>query len=155
MARRRNRNKGATRKIRKSEGRLLRRLSEKMLDADGLVVKRDSGGGKMSEILLDFVDPFIADCEDIEICRNIIRLAVMVWNTSLLPQEKGKEALEKMVASFDKEAQVEGCMIIYQMLNRKMRFFSHCNRCIFDFDLIDKGSDWHLNVVSSLTTDSP
>lgn len=85
---------------------------------------------KMSEVLWSFVEPYREFANTEEALRRLLTLAVLAWDAALLPEEERPPMDE--------------------LIERKERYFSQYKRPIVDFELQDRGRDYHLIVVSFL-----
>lgn len=61
------------------------------------IVIEPCGEVKMSEVLMDFVEPYreLADAE--EAYRKLLTLAVMAWNASFLPEKEQQDMIERVL----------------------------------------------------------
>ena len=127
-------------------------LKEKGLE-EPLVV-RAPGSEKMSEVLLDFADPLLEQTQDDDgrAFQNTIGIAIFSWNVSLLPEEKWKSSIEDIVQKLGQsdEEMAMTKSIIQMLIQRRLEYFPDITRFIFDYEILDQGDNWHLNVISTL-----
>ena len=105
---------------------------------------------KMSDVILRFAEPL--QDEDGDLGANQVRLAIMIWNASLLPEETQAEALQEIqeiIPRHHREARREMLELIDELLERKETHFSENKRIIIDYDIRDTARGLHLNVVST------
>lgn len=131
--------------------------SDRLFEAQGLEM-RPTSGEKMSEVLFRFIEPYWGLAEGKEDYEKLLTIAMIAWNTALLPEgereeflnEKVKPVLSSLGRGFlqDFKAIVEG------LIRRKERFFSDNRRFIVDYVLSEvRGNRYHLSVASMTLKD--
>lgn len=108
---------------------------------------------KMSEVLGDFVEPFVGQTRNIDEYRNLFHFGVMAWNTALLPEDERQEAIDDIIRKIGPETGAELRelqVLLDQLILRKKRHFATNRRVIAGFDLRETSEGFCLNVVSSL-----
>lgn len=111
---------------------------------------------KMSEVLMEYIEPFLEGTKTYEECSNLLEIAVMSWNIALVSEEKGQELLKKIFPgnSSDPEEiedEKEVQRIIKKLIKRKLKFFAEEKRFITDFKLTENSGRFHISVASSFT----
>lgn len=104
---------------------------------------------KMSDILEDFVSPFIRKLKKIHQVERFFKLAITVWNLTFLPEELQQLTINKMIETVSQdEKDIQGDLgeIINALVERKKRYFSHVNRIITDFSLSKAGGEYNIAV---------
>jgi len=118
------------------------------------MVIEPEGAEKMSEVLREFVAPYMDSVKNIENHRSLLGLAVAAWNASLLPlagQQKMIDSLLKVdLIKRDRGMQQDIKELLDEMITRKKKYFSNNKRFITDFQLKQTGKQYHLSVASSL-----
>jgi len=118
------------------------------------IVIEPSGKVKMSEVLTDFVEPYLEFTETVEDYRKLLTLAVMAWNASFLPEKEQQEmidrVLDKGIPTGTEELKAGLKKIVNELIVRKKIYFSEYTRRIIDFEVTDMGRDYHLAVASTL-----
>jgi hypothetical protein len=109
---------------------------------------------KMSEVLMEYIEPFLEGTETYEECSNLLEIAVMSWNMALVSEEKGQELLKKIFPgnSSDPEEiedEKEVQRIVKKLIKRKLKFFAEEKRFITDFKLTENSGRFHISVASS------
>jgi hypothetical protein len=108
----------------------------------------------MSEVLMEYIEPFLEGTETYEECSNLLKIAVMSWNMALVSEEKREELLKKLFLGNspdpeeiedDKEVQ----QFIKKLIKRKLKFFAEETRFITDFKLTQNSGRFHISVASS------
>ena len=107
---------------------------------------------KLSEVVLEFGEPLINEVKGTESEESAIKMSVIFWNASLLPQQK---ALEIMKSDFDNlangiHALISGFHSMFNMMyDRKQNYFSTDNRFIVDYSLEKNRDGFYFQVVST------
>jgi hypothetical protein len=109
---------------------------------------------KMSEVLMEYIKPFLEGTETYEECSNLLEIAIMSWNMALVSEEKGQELLKKIFPgnSSDPEEiedEKEVQRIVKKLIKRKLKFFAEEKRFITDFKLTENSGRFHISVASS------
>jgi hypothetical protein len=109
---------------------------------------------KMSEVLGDFVSPFLALVDTDDDRRMVIKTAVLAWNLSLLAPIKRSLMLENSIVNIcpsdnllDRENLRKD---LNQMITYKLQSFADNQRKILDVQISDYGEQFHLSVASTL-----
>jgi len=157
-------------KKRKRHERLKRKQSQRPFDTQTvMVVSREPeartgsfgdhtalvevpGLEKMSDVLENFVDPYIDMVTDARSFRSLLNLGVAAWNAALLPVDRRMalidDALSARKVSGAEQEFIQA--IIQNLIVRKLAHFSANRRAILGFDLKDTGDGYYLRVVSSV-----
>ena len=119
------------------------------------IVISPPGEAKMSDVLTDFVAPYRTEVDTEVAYQRLLELAIMAWNTALLPEPEQLEMIDRMLVEgfpkVNKELKQEFKNILEQFIARKNQYFSENKRLIIDFELKDPGKDYHLSVASTLS----
>ncbi len=155
-----------------SQRKDMEKLSKKVLNGEfggkfaGTMIS-PSGEVKMSEVLEDFVEPYL------EFVRNnhqqrkhLFGMAMTAWNLSLLPEDEREVMLEKAIEQATAGTVLEKAIeqatagtdllkqgfsaIIGSMITRKLDYFADNRRLIVNFELKDMGDGFQLLVASTL-----
>jgi hypothetical protein len=110
---------------------------------------------KMSEVLENFVSPYMDVSESKEELQVLFSMGMSAWNIALEPVEQRAETIEKFVnkvfrTQSAKSAEV-GKNFILELIDRKNEFFATNQRRIisFDLDYISLG-EYHISVASTM-----
>ena len=106
-------------------------------------------GTKMSEVLEEFVEPYLQFAETKEAYQKLITTAIVAWNVMLFPEKDRSSSLDELLATLPKNVRKDGKQVIEELMVRKERFFSQYKRMIIDFEVTDTGNGWHLSVMSA------
>ena len=137
----------------------LEALREKMQDgvfgelAANMVIE-PKGAIKMSDVLKQFVDPYLHTVHNLKQCKALLSLAAIAWNAAVMPESEQKTILdtflEQQLSSQDAETQQGVTQMITELITRKNQHFSHIKRLIMDFDVTESGQRYDISVASTL-----
>jgi hypothetical protein len=124
-------------------------------DFGGPSVDFDAPGGiKMSEILDEFVEPFMHLVDGEEALRKLLTLGVVAWNAALGPEARQQEMVDDVIRKGlrgeSEETQAACREIVNQLVARKHKFFAAYRRPIINFVLEHRSDGYHLLVLSEL-----
>ena len=150
MAKKRKRYKPAHHK------RLVSRLEKKGLLKGREILYQPEGYEKLSTVVWDFIEPHRKYATTYEALRKLITLAILAWNASMLPDDKAKDFVEKVVDSQPLSKSDHDMMIsvVKDLIERKKKYFSQYTRDILDYELIETEDEFRLSIVSFLDTDN-
>jgi len=125
-----------------------KRLSDQ-LDGKKVVIVESADGVKMSEVLEAFIAPYMEFTETEESFEKLVAIAVVAWNTSLLPRLAQTKAINDLLQSLPPETQADAKAIVRDLIRRKRKHFGKIRRAIIDFEIIDTRDGFHLTVAST------
>jgi hypothetical protein len=134
-----------------SQEALFKRIQSSEYFKNTQVIQSTGELEKMSDVIHRFAEPL--QDENGDVSSNMIRFAILVWNASLLPKDKQKEAFRDIIKALpENERGVrEGALLaIGMLLERKEKYFSHNKRLIIDYDITETEDNLNLNVVSTV-----
>jgi hypothetical protein len=126
--------------------RLIRRVRQHGFEQK--VVRNPPGQVKMSEVLREFVAPYWHVPDNEEAMRKLITTALVAWNTALLPEAERAGYLADMVKALPEETHADFYAIVGEMIERKDKHFAQYDRTIVDYELVDRGDDYYISVMS-------
>jgi len=130
------------------------KLGKVLFEGKDVVVVESKDDEKMSEILVEFVGPYLDMVDSDETYRMLLTLAIAAWNISLLPEGEQKnmlnEILDEAIPGASKWQKAGLRSLLKSLIARKKAFFSDCKRMILSFDLEDTGEGYRLMVLSTL-----
>jgi len=146
--------KKKTRKTPKRYKPLVSKLqSQGLLDNDKYEVRYEPKGvPKMSEVLVDLIEPYVEYAETYEAYQKLVTVAVVAWNNSLLPERNHKPIIKKTIKSLSllrSDAQ-DMKRIIEELIERKKKHFPEHTRPIVDYQVTETRDGYHLSVASIL-----
>lgn len=147
---RRSRKKSKKQRIEESEARLKKRAKKLFENESGVIMRNNASQEKMSEVILKFIEPYRRYAGSTNAVNSLVALALVAWNTTLLPPEKRQESLEESILIMPEEMRDMCRDLLSEMMKRKQRYFSQYDRMVLDFEVADMGDGFHLSVVSTL-----
>lgn len=114
------------------------------------VIQNPPGQVKMSEVLRQFIDPYWYIPDDEESMQKLMVTALVAWNTALLPQVERVDHLAQIAEALPQETHADFYAIVEEMIERKEKYFAQYERTIIDYELVDRGGDYQLSVISFL-----
>ena len=121
---------------------------------DTQIIVNPPNAEKMSGVILRFAEP-LKDSYGV-VPEKMIHLAILVWNTSLLPkpeQMNSIKAVVKTIAHNDRELKKDCLALIDMLLKRKKQLFADNKRFIYDHQVSRTKGYLHLDVVATLNQD--
>jgi hypothetical protein len=136
--------------------RLKRQHAQSVSSDSSHVVIDPPGLEKMSDVLEEFVDPWMTSAETTDGYRRLLTLGMAAWNAALLPADKRAAFIEELAGNgrIPAEGRPMFRSIIQEMIDRKQAFFSENTRAIVSIELIDAGDEPYLTVASTLPAPS-
>jgi len=104
----------------------------------------------MSEVLLDFVEPYRELAATEEALRKLLTLASVAWNAALLPPAKREALLRSTEDRLPPDLRADYRAILEPLILRKQQHFSDNSRSILDFELSMERAGPDLRVMSTL-----
>jgi len=148
MARRRRKKKSAIQ-------RMVTQLKQEGVIQEGQFIIDPPGETKMSEMILALVAPYKSMADTRPAFQNMVSCACLAWNIANLPkhtqQQELNDAVRLMPSSYD-EFYEDAIAIISALMKRKERLFPHDKRLIYDYKITETKDQFHLSVVSAMTT---
>ena len=97
------------------------------------IIRHNTRPIKYSEVLEEFVAPYMITCKDFEDKKKLLTVGSLVWNLAILKQSNGQnkyyamiKEIEKVFKKADREFNTP---IVHDFLNeltdRKLKYFSH------------------------------
>jgi hypothetical protein len=145
-----NKNKKALKKQRRMRRLKQRRSRPASIPQHGLAVYDLPGVAKMSEVLLDFVEPYRDLVGTDEALRKLLTVAMVAWNAALLPPSDREELIASTTQAHPPEMREDYRAILEPLIQRKLAVFPANRRGIVNFDLSMGASGPHLLVTSTL-----
>lgn len=149
-----SRSKKSARKQKKATwgpGGLVRRSGGVVIDPPGVA--------RMSEVLEEFAEPIMKDCDDEHVIRSSFYFAAAAWNMALMPEEmldkNVSEALDGLVSGDDPEGRAVMREALMFLIHRKRTLFADNRRFILGIELKRTPTGFHLTVKSSLEDARP
>ncbi len=113
------------------------------------IVVQPSGETKMSEVLLEFVEPYSQYWKTKEELNKLLGVTVIAWNAALLPGNERKEIIENAVKVAPPEIRQDMKAIVEEMIQRKETHFAHNKRMIMNYKVTMTKEGPHVTVLST------
>lgn len=124
-----------------SDDQLLENFRNKMIHdpiMSGMIVDAlPEGEVKMSDVLSEFVQPYLKHTSGYEDMQKLFMLAITAWNMSFLPEAERTEEIEKAATELNAPEEIRP--VLRTMITRKQRHFRHYTRRILNFQLVNRG----------------
>ena len=105
-------------------------------------------GVKMSDVLLDFVTPYVDSWENEDHLNKLLTLALIAWDAANLPIDKRQDLIEHTLQALPDEIRSDGRAILAGMIRRKEASFADNKRTIINCKVTMTPAGPHLHVVS-------
>ncbi len=135
----------------------LEKLQQKVqqgLLSEGLTgIASPQGEIKMSEVLEEFVEPYLDFARNRSQREKLFNLAVAAWNLALMPENERQQIIDQGIEGTvgnDLLARQDIGEFIDELIARKQTLFAENKRHIVEFQLQDTGKTLHLSVASTL-----
>ena len=126
-------------------------LADTALKGQQVVFK--SSGEKMSEVLEEFIEPYIESATTPEAYHKLIALAIIAWNAALLEETERQnlitQSAEAILATAGEEWKKDLQDILAMFIERKQRYFANNRRYILNYHLSETKKGYHLAVIST------
>jgi hypothetical protein len=107
---------------------------------------------KMSEVLGEFIRPYVEADESEQQFEALVQIATIVWNATLLPARERGEALRELESLVPPEGREGMKDLVTDMIRRKETHFADITRGIVDVQVTWTPTGPHLSVMSTLPT---
>ncbi len=132
----------------RSRTKMLGRLKDTGLE-QYQVAQTPVGDTKMSEVMWEFLEPYLEDAPTLEMLHKLVSVALVAWNVAILPAtESPEEYLNESMQVIPPNLRADFKAIVQEMVERKQKYFAQYTRPILDYELVDTGEGYHLSVVS-------
>lgn len=130
--------------------RLRSRIVEMGLPEPKRMTVTPHGKKKMSEVILDFIAPYVPAAQSEARYRRLLSVAVVAWNASLCPPLERRRILDSVIYEAMPYGAEDTKLVIEELVRRKECYFSDNKRLILSYDLTITKEGSHLSVASSL-----
>ena len=129
---------------------LVPRLREQGLLKDQEILYEPEGFEKTSAMVLELIEPYMEYPAGRENFEALIRLAIMAWNISMLP-DGGLQVIIDKVAEDTPVFEREGIAdLLEEVMERKRKLFPYNTRIISGHELTETEDGYNLAVASSV-----
>jgi hypothetical protein len=123
----------------------------------GGIVTSPEGVAKMSEVLEEFIEPYLDTATNSYDRKILVGMAVMAWNLALMPASKRQPLIKKFILDVFGKGDPRTSQdiqdikdIINELIGRKLEIFPDNQRFIVEFQLQETRNQFHLSVASTL-----
>jgi O6-methylguanine-DNA--protein-cysteine methyltransferase len=109
------------------------------------------GQEKMSEVLGQFIEPYMDAAEDVASMQKLTTIAMVAWNAAILADDRRESFLDSILDAFPKKVRVDAARMIEEMIQRTNRYFADNRRQIVNVQVTDTGDGFHLAVASLMS----
>src|SRR5260370_513063 len=125
---------------------LVDRVQQSLRDERLKVAKRRTGR-KVSEMLMDFCEPWLDEARNDDQRRTVIGMAALAWNMAAFP-EPGR--WEGMSPEFAEKLGHPAKAILEEMIARKVALYPQEIRSLLDYEITGGSDNMRVDVVYSL-----
>ncbi len=117
-------------------------------------VINEPGVIRMSEVLEEFLEPYLEMIHTHRERDTLFSLGVFAWNAALLPQSESNDSIKHLLNLATKNDLVASEIqeILDGMIERKLEYFADIRRVIINIELTGQEDDFHLSVASTECT---
>jgi hypothetical protein len=131
---------------------LLRKKLKSSDYADRKLIRNPPGKEKMSEVIMEFIEPIRLKNKDetVEELKNLLMVGITAWNLAILVEQEKDTDIEAILDKLDMDrANIQFTKeVIKALMERKKSLFSKHDRMIAEFEVVDRGKDLHISVAS-------
>jgi hypothetical protein len=118
------------------------------------VVIEPEGQVKMSDVLEQFVEPYLKFARTTDEQRKLFALAALAWNAALLPpvdrEKMIAEVIGAAISADARQAKADARNIIDLLIARKLAHFADNTRRVIKVEVTETRDGFHLAVASTL-----
>lgn len=120
--------------------------------AEDLLVVNPPGEIKMSEVLMELIQPEWNTCANEDAMHKLLTLGIAAWNAALLRLEKREAFVDELATTLPADLRSTFRSVIEPLILRKEELFPHIKRPIFSYELTWLNPhEPHVTVLSGLT----
>jgi hypothetical protein len=123
-----------------------------IFDPNDRVLTIKNSKEKMSDILMEFAEPLLKDCDNDQEIEKAISMAVVSWNVALMPKTEQVDARKKILDTLDpgdsagRQAVME---IVDYLIYRKQTVYASNQRLIVNYKISKPDGEIRLIVAST------
>lgn len=135
---------------REGQAPVLKALAGLNLPKNAKVIKGPMGV-KMSDVLLEFAEPYIESYENEDHLNKVLAMTMVAWGIANLPIEGRQDAIEKTMQNLPEEVRADGRAVLETMILRKEKYFADNQRTILNYSVTMTPKGPHVDVFSIVT----
>lgn len=146
-----SKSKKKSRKPKKLSERFRANLSRYGLPGTAKIIRNPAGQVKMSEVLVDFIEPYSMSVRTEEEYQKLLSVALIAWNAALLPPNGRQEMIDSIIGkAIPADSADDAKLVIHELIRRKDRYFADIKRSILLYELTMTKEGPHISVASTL-----
>jgi hypothetical protein len=126
---------------------LVDRVRQSLPDERIKIVKRHTGR-KISEVLMEFAEPWLDEARNDDQRKTVIGMAVLAWNMAAIPKPERWDGVSQ---EFAEKLREPAKAILQEMIDRKLSVYPEENRSLLDYEITGAGAKMRVDVVYSLS----
>jgi hypothetical protein len=107
------------------------------------------GVKKMSEVMEEFIDPYLDEARTEHQLRELLSIATIAWNAALMPAAEQDALVEDVMATVPQESRPFFLNWLMELIRRKLAFFADNKRLILSYELTWNPDNPYISVMSS------
>jgi hypothetical protein len=115
-----------------------------------LLIVNPTGHEKMSEVLEDFIEPYLGEVRNDEDHSKLLNMGIMAWNIALASRGEREEHLRPLIQAAPPDGRAVLRAFVDELIARKDAHFASNKRMILGFELTPLPTGPYLNVLSTL-----
>jgi hypothetical protein len=120
------------------------------LPEGSMVIHDAPGQAKMSEVLIDFIEPYSGEWKTLEDLKKLVGMATLAWNVALFPDSQRDEEFRMLLEKMPPDARPPVREILEQMIRRKLALFANYKRAILKYEVTMRPTGPYIQVMSTL-----
>ena len=117
---------------------------------DTAVFATPPGERKVSEVLLEFIEPYAGEWQSPDDLRKLLGMASVAWNATLLSGDERAKMIQDIIEAVPPEARAAMMGFVEEMMLRKLTHFADNRRAILNYQVTMTPSGPHVQVMSTL-----
>ena len=119
---------------------------------ENVVLVESLPGQSMSEVLLDFIDPYLDEGQyDPDNLHKTLAIAMIAWNAAIAPVTEREKLMEACIATMPEPIRADGRSWLDELIRRKHQHFADNQRLILNYTVTMRPDGPFVQVVSTLT----
>ncbi len=103
----------------------------------------------MSQVLLDFVEPYLPLATNRKKAERLFALALAAWNAALLPAKTANLLINSVLGLAGPENEHDVRLLMNDLMTRKKQHFPDCNRFMLNFDVQRERDGFSVTVMAT------
>jgi len=149
----------ASRKKKRNQQKALEKQAQKALSlwpslpnkhGPAKLVHAAPGAEKMSEVLMEFLEPYSDEWETEDQLRRLLTVGFVAWNAAIAPEDERQKLFESLLTKLPPDVQ-EDFMDVVKILMEKKKLpkFVNNKRLVLDYHLTMRSDGPYLQIVST------